>query len=38
MSRDHQLLLDDIRESCEKILRYTDKLTFERSEKVNNKV
>ena len=30
MSRDHRLFLDDIEESCEKILRYTQDLTFDR--------
>jgi len=29
MSRDYRLYLDDIRECCEKILRYTHGLTFE---------
>jgi uncharacterized protein with HEPN domain len=29
MSRDYRLYLDDMRESCEKILRYTRGLTFE---------
>lgn len=29
MSRDHLLFLDDIRLSCEKIVRYTKGLTFE---------
>lgn len=28
MSRDHRLFLEDIREGCEKILRYTHGLTF----------
>jgi len=30
MSRDYRLFLDDIEESCEKILRYTQDLTFDR--------
>ena len=29
MSRDHRLFLEDIRSSCEKILRYTSGVTFE---------
>ncbi len=29
MSRDYRLYLDDMRESCEKILRYAKDLTFE---------
>ena len=29
MSRDHRLFLDDIRLACEKILRYTQTMTFE---------
>ena len=29
MSRDHRLFLEDIRLSCEKILRYTSGVTFE---------
>jgi len=29
MSRDYRLFLDDIQESCAKILRYTQGLTFE---------
>jgi uncharacterized protein with HEPN domain len=36
MSRDYRLFLDDIRESCEKILRYTQdmaKVQFEADEK-----
>lgn len=30
MSRDPRLFLDDILASCEKVLRYTDGITFER--------
>lgn len=29
MSRDYRPFLDDIRRSCEKVIRYTDGLTFE---------
>ena len=29
MSRDYRLYLDDIRESCEKVLRYTHSLSFD---------
>ena len=32
MSRDYRLYLDDIRECCEKILRYTHGLTFRQME------
>ena len=41
MSRDYRLFLDDIRESCEKILRYTQgmaKVQFEADEKTQDAV
>jgi hypothetical protein len=31
MSRDYRPFLDDIRRSCEKVIRYTDGMTFEQS-------
>ena len=33
MSRDYQPFLDDIRRSCEKVLRYTAGLTLDESTK-----
>ena len=41
MSRDYRLFLDDMRESCEKILRYTQgmaKVQFEADEKTQDAV